>query len=146
MMIHIETSVAAPAARVWEAYTNPEDVVKWNFASDDWHCPRASGDLREGGTFSSRMEAKDGSFGFDFEGTYTKVEPHKLIEYAFGDRTARVTFTEGPHGVTVGVDFEAEEENSAEMQRAGWQAILDNFKKHAESGSGRQKTDEKSMV
>lgn len=136
MMIHIETLVAAPIARVWNAYTDPAHVVKWNFASDDWHCPRATADLREGGGFSSRMEARDGSFGFDFAGTYTRIETHALIEYAFGDRTARVTFTEGPQGVTVGVDFEAEEENSVEMQRAGWQAILDNFKKHAESSAG----------
>jgi uncharacterized protein YndB with AHSA1/START domain len=136
MMIHIETTIAAPLARVWDAYNNPADVVKWNFASEDWHCPSAVSDLREGGTFSSRMEAKDGSYGFDFEGTYTKVEPHTLIEYAFGDRTARVTFAEGPQGVTVSVDFEAEEENSAELQRTGWQAILNNFKTHVEKNAG----------
>jgi uncharacterized protein YndB with AHSA1/START domain len=136
MMIHIETVVAAPLAHVWNAYNNPEHVVKWNFASEDWHCPSARSDLRAGGKFSSRMEAKDGSFGFDFEGTYTKVEAHKLIEYTFGDRTARVTFAEGPQGVTVSVDFEAEKENPEEMQRAGWQAILDNFRKHAESTAG----------
>ncbi len=131
-MIHIETTVAAPLARVWDAYNNPADVVQWNFASDDWHCPSAVSDLRAGGRFRSRMEAKDGSFGFDFEGTYTKVETHTLIEYAFGDRTARVTFTEGPDAVTVSVDFEPEKEHSEDMQRAGWQAILENFRKHAE--------------
>jgi uncharacterized protein YndB with AHSA1/START domain len=132
MMIHVETTVKAPVARVWEAYTNPADIVKWNFASDDWHCPSASGDLREGGKFSSRMEAKDGSFGFDFEGTYTKVVTNSLIEYAFGDRTAQVSFKDGAEGVTVGVEFEAEQEHDAEMQRGGWQAILNNFKKHVE--------------
>jgi uncharacterized protein YndB with AHSA1/START domain len=133
MNITIETTVKAPLARVWEAYTSPADIVKWNFASDDWHCPSASGDLREGGAFSSRMEAKDGSFGFDFAGTYTKVVTNELIEYAFGDRTARVAFSEGPDGVKVEVSFEAEETHSADMQRGGWQAILDNFKKHVES-------------
>jgi len=135
MKIHVEATIKAPVARVWDAYTNPADVVKWNFADDSWHCPSASSDLRVGGRFSSRMEAKDGSFGFDFEGTYTKVETPTLIEYAFGDRTAQVTFTEGPEGVTVGVDFEAEQENDAEMQRGGWQAILNNFKKHVEGGN-----------
>src|SRR5690606_12984922 len=105
MMIHVETTVSAPIARVWEAYTTPADIVQWNFASDDWHCPRASGDLREGGAFSSRMEAKDGSMGVDFAGTYTKIEPLRRIEYAFGDRKASVDFSEGPGGVTVAVDF-----------------------------------------
>jgi len=132
MNITIETTVSAPLARVWEAYTTPADIVQWNFASDDWHCPSASVDLRDGGAFSSRMEAKDGSFGFDFAGTYTKVVTNSLIEYAFGDRTARVEFSEGPEGVTVKVRFEAETENDAEMQRTGWQAILNNFKKHTE--------------
>ncbi len=142
MRIHVEAHVAAPLAHVWDAYNNPADVVKWNFASDDWHCPHAVSDLREGGRFRSRMEAKDGSFGFDFEGTYTKIEAHKLIEYAFGERTARVTFTKDPQGVAVSVDFDAEEEHPAEMQRAGWQAILDNFRKHAESAAVQKRRDE----
>jgi uncharacterized protein YndB with AHSA1/START domain len=132
--IHVETTVNAPIARVWEAYTTPADITQWNSGHPDWHTPRASVDLREGGAFSSRMEAKDGSMGFDFAGTYTKIEKNRLIEYAFGDRSAKVTFTEGPNGVTVGVDFEGEKENPEEMQRAGWQTILDNFKKHVESG------------
>jgi uncharacterized protein YndB with AHSA1/START domain len=132
MKIHVETTVFAPVARVWEAYTSPAEVVQWNFASDDWHCPSASSDLRVGGAFSSRMEAKDGSFGFDFAGTYTKVDVNSLIEYAFGDRSAQVTFTENAGGVTVGVSFDTEDENSADMQRNGWQAILNNFKKHVE--------------
>jgi uncharacterized protein YndB with AHSA1/START domain len=132
MKIHVETTVSAPLARVWEAYTTPADIVQWNTASDDWHTPTATVDLRAGGAFSSRMEAKDGSMGFDFAGTYTKVEKHRLIESAFGDRSSSVAFSEGPNGVTVGVDFDAEETHPVEMQRGGWQAILDNFKKHVE--------------
>ncbi len=132
MKIHLETTVAAPIARVWEAYTTPADIVHWNSGHPDWHTPSASVDLRVGGAFTSRMEAKDGSMGFDFAGTYTKVEKNSLIEYAFGDRAATVSFSEGPNGVTVGVDFDGEEENPVEMQRVGWQTILDNFKNHAE--------------
>lgn len=131
--IHVETTVAAPLARVWEAYTTPADITQWNTAIETWHCPSASVDLREGGAFSSRMEAKDGSMGFDFAGTYTKIETHRRIDSLFGDRTSSVLFTEGPGGVTVGVDFDAEDQNPEEMQRGGWQAILDNFKKHVEN-------------
>ena len=131
--ITVETTVNAPVARVWEAYNTPADIMQWNTAIDTWHCPASSVDLREGGAFSNRMEAKDGSFGFDFAGTFTRIETHKLIEYSFGDRTARVEFTEGPTGVTVRVAFDAEDENSVEMQRGGWQAILDNFRKHVET-------------
>ena len=133
MRIHVETTVSAPIARVWEAYTTPADITKWNSGHPDWHTPSASVDLREGGAFSSRMEAKDGSMGFDFAGTYTKIVKHKQIDSAFGDRTSSVTFSEGPNGVTVGVDFDGEESNPVEMQRAGWQNILDNFKKHVEA-------------
>ncbi|HNH48313.1 MAG TPA: SRPBCC family protein [Myxococcota bacterium] len=132
MNIYVSAAIKAPIARVWEAYTSPADIVKWNFASDDWHCPSATADLREGGKFSSRMEAKDGSFGFDFEGTYTKIVTQARIEYAFGDRSATVTFADGADAVTVGVEFEAESQHDAEMQRGGWQAILNNFKKHVE--------------
>jgi uncharacterized protein YndB with AHSA1/START domain len=128
--IHIETTVQAPLAEVWRAYSSPADIVKWNTPSPDWHTTSSTVDLREGGAFSSRMEAKDGSFGFDFAGTYTKVVDRQLIEYAFGDRTARVEFSEGPGGVTVKVGFDAETENSLEQQRAGWQSILDSFKRH----------------
>lgn len=130
--ITVETVVKAPLARVWEAYNTPADIMRWNTAVDTWHCPSSRVDLREGGTFSNRMEAKDGSFGFDFEGTFTKVVPHKLLEYSFGDRTARVEFSEGPDGVAVRVAFDAEDENPEEMQRGGWQAILENFKRHVE--------------
>lgn len=128
--ITVEAIVAAPVEQVWRAYTIPEDIKQWNAASDDWHTTAASVDLREGGAFSSRMEAKDGSMGFDFAGTYTKIEPHKLIEYAFGDRSARVEFLPTGNGVKVRVSFEAESEHPVEQQRAGWQAILDNFARH----------------
>ncbi|MES2940561.1 MAG: SRPBCC family protein [Pseudomonadota bacterium] len=132
--IVVETTVAAPIAKVWRAYTTPEDIKQWNAASDDWHTTAATVDLREGGAFSSRMEAKDGSMGFDFAGTYTKVVENKLIEYAFGDRSAQVAFVEGPGGVTVRVSFDGEATHSVEQQREGWQAILRNFARHVEQG------------
>jgi uncharacterized protein YndB with AHSA1/START domain len=133
MKITVETSVAAPIETVWGAYITPEDIMHWNAASDDWHTTSASVDLREGGTFSSRMEAKDGSMGFDFAGTYTKIIEHKLIEYSFGDRTAQVVFTKGPTRVGVRVTFDSEAAHSIEQQRGGWQAILDNFSRYVES-------------
>lgn len=133
MKITVETTVKAPIAEVWRAYTTPEDIKAWNAASDDWHTTAATVDLREGGAFSSRMEAKDGSMGFDFAGTYTKIAPHERIEYEFGDRKAEVTFTPGADGVVVGVAFDSEETHSIEQQRQGWQAILDNFARHVES-------------
>ncbi len=131
--ITVETIVAAPIDKVWHAYTTPEDIMQWNAASDDWHTTSATVDLREGGIFSSRMEAKDGSMGFDFAGTYTRIETNKLIEYDFGDRHAMIEFSPGPDGVRVSVTFDAEDDNSIEMQRGGWQAILDNFKHHVEA-------------
>ena len=133
MKIIVETLVHAPLAEVWRAYTTPEDIKAWNAASDDWHTTRATVDLRAGGEFSSRMEAKDGSMGFDFAGTYTAVEPMRLIAYDFGDRKAEVTFAELEDGIEVRVTFDAEDEHPAEMQRGGWQAILDNFARHVEA-------------
>lgn len=133
MKITVETIVNAPIDIVWNAYNSPEHIVKWNAASDDWHTTSSSVDLRVRGNFSSRMEAKDGSFGFDFAGTYTKVEANKLIEYAFGDRTAQVEFSAEPHCVKVRVSFDSEETHSIEQQEQGWQAILNNFKRHVES-------------
>jgi len=133
MRITVETHVAAPINVVWKAYTNPEDIKQWNAASDDWHTTAASADLREGGKFSSRMEAKDGSMGFDFAGTYTKIVPHKRIEYAFGDRAAEVDFTQSAGGVDVRVTFDAETTHPVEQQRGGWQAILNNFARHVET-------------
>lgn len=130
MKISVSVMVPAPIEKVWLAYVTPEDIVQWNAASDDWHTTKSTVDLRPGGAFSSRMEAKDGSFGFDFEGTYTNIVEHELIEYAFGDRAATITFTQHPDGVLVSVEFDAEEENEPEMQREGWMAILNNFAKH----------------
>ncbi len=133
MKITVETLVAAPIESVWRAYTTPEDIKQWNSASDDWHTTSSSVDLRAGGAFSSRMEAKDGSAGFDFAGVYTHIVEHKSIEYAFGDRTAQITFSEEPNGVKVSVTFDAETTHSIEQQREGWQAILSNFARHVES-------------
>lgn len=132
--ITVETMVRAPVARVWQAYTTPEDIVQWNAASEDWHTTRASVDLRVGGEFSSRMEAKDGSFGFDFAGIYTQVIPQQLLAYRFGDRTAEVAFIPAPKGTTVRVSFDAETTHSIEQQQGGWQAILDNFARHVAGG------------
>jgi uncharacterized protein YndB with AHSA1/START domain len=135
--ITVETTVAAPIEKVWAAYTTPNDIKQWNAASDDWHTTSATVDLRVGGAFSSRMEAKDGSMGFDFAGTYTQVEKNRLIEYAFGDRLAQVTFDNTPQGVRVQVTFDSESTHSEEQQRAGWQAILHNFTRYVEAGAGR---------
>jgi uncharacterized protein YndB with AHSA1/START domain len=132
MTITVETRVRAPIDKVWRAYTTPADIMKWNAASDDWHTPAARVDLREGGVFSSRMEAKDGSAGFDFEGTYTKIVPLKEIDYDFGGRKAQVRFIDGKDSVIVRVTFDPETEHPEEMQRGGWQAILDNFARHVE--------------
>lgn len=132
MKITVETNVRAPIAKVWEAYTTPDEIVRWNAASDDWHTTQASVDLRTGGAFSSRMEAKDGSVGFDFSGIYTNVIPHRLIEYSFGEREAKVELAETPEGVNIKVSFDAESTHSNEEQKAGWQAILDNFTRYVE--------------
>ena len=133
MNITVETIVSAPIEEVWGAYTTPEDIKQWNAASDDWHTTAAEVDLRVGGAFSSRMEAKDGSTGFDFAGTYTNIVKHKLIEYSFGDRAAQVEFADNPEGVRVSVTFDSEQTHSIEQQRDGWQAILNNFTRHVES-------------
>lgn len=130
MKITVEAIVHAPIEEVWRAYTTPEDIKQWNAASDDWHTTAASVDLRVGGTFSSRMEAKDGSMGFDFAGTYTRIVSHQIIEYSFGDRTAQVEFTGVPDGTRVRVTFDSEPSHSIEQQRGGWQAILNNFARH----------------
>ncbi len=130
MKITVSTLVTAPLAEVWRAYNSPEDIKVWNTASPDWHTTASSVDLRVGGRFSSRMEAKDGSCGFDFAGEFTKVVPQKLLEYSFGERTGVVEFAEGDKGVTVTVSFDSEPTHSEEQQRAGWQAILDSFARH----------------
>jgi uncharacterized protein YndB with AHSA1/START domain len=132
LKITVKTKVSAPIERVWKAYTTPEDIVQWNAASDDWHTTQSSVDLRVGGVFSSRMEAKDGSFGFDFAGTYTNIVPNRLLEYSFGDRAAMVEFTEVSDGVNIRIIFDAETTHSIEQQQGGWQAILNNFTRHVE--------------
>lgn len=134
MKITVEVIVKAPVSDVWSAYTTPEDIKSWNAASDDWHTTRSTVDLRVGGAFTSRMEAKDGSFGFDFTGTYTRIVPHELIGYSFGDRAGVVEFEPGANGVAVRVTFDAESEHPVQQQRQGWQAILDNFARHVEAG------------
>jgi uncharacterized protein YndB with AHSA1/START domain len=133
MKITVETTVKAPLTKVWDAWNNPADIQQWNAAQDDWHTTRSSVDLREGGKFLSRMEAKDGSAGFDFEGVYTRVVPTKAIEYRMSDgREVQVEFVERPGGVLVKETFDPESENPAELQRQGWQAILDNFGRYVE--------------
>jgi uncharacterized protein YndB with AHSA1/START domain len=132
--ITVETTVAASLEKVWRAWNTPEDIKQWNAASEDWHTTKSEVDLRDGGIFSSRMEAKDGSMGFDFAGTYTKVVEHKLIESVFGDRTLVVEFVPVQEGITVRETFDAETTYPVEHQRSGWQYILNNFKKHVEAG------------
>jgi uncharacterized protein YndB with AHSA1/START domain len=134
MKLTVETLVRAPIDRVWRAWTTPADITQWNAASDDWHTTSARVDLRTGGSFSSRMEARDGSAGFDFAGTYTKVDEHRLIECDIGGRTLVVEFTQVPGGVMVRETFDSEPTHSIEQQRQGWQAILDNFARHVERG------------
>jgi uncharacterized protein YndB with AHSA1/START domain len=134
MKITVEALVKAPIAKVWGAYTTPDDIKQWNTASADWHTTAASVDLRVGGAFSSRMEAKDGSVGFDFAGIYTKLVPHQLIEYSFGDRIGVVDFIPSGQGVTVRVTFDAESTHPIEQQRDGWQAILNSFARHVQPG------------
>lgn len=133
MKITVETTVAAPIDEVWRAYTSPEDIKQWNAASDDWHTTAATVDLRVGGAFSSRMEAKNGSMGFDFAGTYTEIVPQSRIAYAFGERSGLVEFTEAADGVRVRVTFDAEDQYPVEQQRQGWQAILERFARHVEA-------------
>jgi uncharacterized protein YndB with AHSA1/START domain len=131
--ITVETIIKAPIDKVWDAYVTPEDIKQWNAASDDWHTTQSTVDLRSGGSFLSRMEAKDGSFGFDFAGTYTRIFPHQMIEYSLGDRACAVEFISGNADVTVRSTFDAETEHPLEAQRAGWQVILDNFARHVET-------------
>ena len=134
MKITVETVVRAPLNRVWDAWNNPADIKKWNAAQGDWHTTKSAVDLREGGRFSARMEAKDGSEGFDFEGVYTRVDPKKSIEYRMSDgREVKVEFAERGGSVLVTETFDAEAENTPEMQRQGWQAILDSFGRHVEA-------------
>lgn len=131
--ITVSTIIKASIKEVWEKWTSPRHITKWCFASDDWHAPKATNDVRKGGRFSTAMAAKDGSAAFDFGGTYTTVEKLKKIEYTMDDgRKVSVVFKDTKDGVEASETFEMENENPREMQRQGWQAILDNFKKYVE--------------
>ncbi len=129
--ITIENTINADTKKIgWEYWNQPEHIANWNFASEDWHCPKASNDLCVGGKISSRMETKEGSFGFDFEGTYDEILPQKKIIYTITDgRAVNTTFEDFGEKTKVSTTFDAENQNPVEMQRSGWQAILDNFKK-----------------
>lgn len=132
--ITIETTINAPMQTVWDAWTKPEHMMKWNFASNDWCCPSATNDLRVSGKFTSRMESKDGKMGFDFGGTYSVVEPNSKIAYTMSDgRTVDTTFTAQGDAVHISETFQAESQNPVKMQQDGWQSILNNFKKYVES-------------
>ncbi len=131
--IKVQATISADKQKVWDYYTKPEHITKWNFASDTWCCPSASNDLKVGGRYLARMEAKDGSFGFDFDATYTEIIEGKSFTYVFGGRYATVAFNEQSGQTEVSITFDPETENPIELQRQGWQAILDNFKKVTES-------------
>ena len=134
IILTVESTINAPVEKIWEYWTKPEHITKWSNASDDWHTTRAENDLHVGGSFLSRMEAKDGSFGFDFGGVYDAVRTNEYIEYTLGDgRKVKITFTAEGNTTKVSESFEAENTNSVEMQQGGWQAILDNFKKYTEA-------------
>jgi uncharacterized protein YndB with AHSA1/START domain len=132
--IVVQTTIKAEIEKVWEFWTSPEHITKWNAANDEWHTPHAENDMRVGGKFLSRMESKDGSMGFDFEGVYETVKPRELIEYILGDsRKVKIEFISSENVTKVIETFETESVYSIELQQAGWQAILDNFKKYSEA-------------
>ena len=131
--IEVSTTVKAPLNKVWEYWTSPQHITKWNFASDDWHCPNAENDLQIGAKFSYRMESTDGEMGFNFSGKYTEISPNNSITYLIDDgRKVSITFTEEGDSTKIVEQFEAENENARDMQQQGWQAILNNFKQYAE--------------
>ena len=133
-IITVEAKINAQVEKVWNLWTDPKHIIRWNTASDDWYTPKAENDLRVGGKFLSRMEARDGSSGFDFTGKYNKIELHKSIDYTIEDgRKVHITFDNVGNGTKVSESFESEQTNTIEMQHAGWQAILDNFKHYAET-------------
>lgn len=132
--ITVEATATAPVAKVWKAWNTPADIMQWNIADPSWHSPSSENDLRVGGKFKNRMEAKDGSFGFDFEGVYDKVEAHREIAYTMPDgRKATTLFAEQDGKTNIITTFDAETENDPEFQKQGWQAILDNFVRYVES-------------
>jgi uncharacterized protein YndB with AHSA1/START domain len=130
--ITVSATINADKDTVWNCYTNPEHIICWNFADPSWHCPKAENDMTIGGKYMARMEAKDGSFGFDFEAVYTKIDMGNAYSYAFGDRFCDVHFQESDGQTEVVVSFDPETEHPVEMQQAGWQAILNNFKSYVE--------------
>ncbi|HRO07364.1 MAG TPA: SRPBCC family protein [Saprospiraceae bacterium] len=131
--ITVAANINADTQKVWDAYTNPAHIVNWNFADPSWHCPSAINDMKVGGTYKARMEAKDGSFGFDFEAVYSHIEMGKSFTYEFGGRTAEITFEDLGNATNVIVSFDPEEQNSIELQQQGWQTILNNFKNYVET-------------
>lgn len=131
--ITVTATINADIKRVWDYYINPEHITKWNFADPSWHCPSAENDFKVGGKYKARMEAKDGSSGFDFEAVYSEIIDGKEFTYKFGDRTANVKFNSVVDLTEVIITFDPEKENPVEMQKAGWQSILNNFKKYVES-------------
>lgn len=131
--IRVQATINAEKDKVWNYYTNPEHITQWNFADPSWHCPRAENDMTVGGRYCARMEARDGSFGFDFEAIYTDILDGQQFTYGFGDREATVSFRTVDQATEVTVVFDPETENPIEMQKNGWQAILNNFKKYTES-------------
>lgn len=131
--ITVQATINADKKKVWDYYTNPKHIVNWNFADPSWCCPRAENDMQVGGKYNARMEAKDGSYGFDFEAIYTEITEGKEFTYEFGGRLARVTFEEEDGKTEVIVTFDPETENSIELQKSGWQAILNNFKNYTEA-------------
>lgn len=136
--ITVTTEVPLSPEEAWRVYTDPSEITRWNFANDDWHCPTATTNLQIGGVHKARMEAKDGSFGFDFEGTYAEVDAPRALTILLGDgRQSRTTFQPSAAGTVVTTTFDAESENAAEMQQQGWQAILSNYQKRAEAVSAR---------
>lgn len=131
--ITVEATVNAPVTTVWKVWNTPSDIIQWNTPDPSWHTPSSENDLKVGGKFKNRMEAKDGSFGFDFEGIYTKVELYKEISYTMGDRKATTLFTEQNGKTHLATTFDAETENDPEFQKQGWQSILNNFVKYVET-------------
>lgn len=132
--ITVEATADAPVAKVWKAWNTPSDIIQWNTPDPSWHTPSSENDLRVGGKFKNRMEAKDGSFGFDFEGVYDTVEPHREITYTMGDgRQATTLFTEQDGKTHIATTFDPETENEPEFQKQGWQSILNSFIKYVES-------------
>lgn len=131
--ITVAANINAPVHKVWDYYTNPKHIINWNFADPSWHCPKAENDMRVGGTYKARMEARDGSFGFDFEAVYTEILTGKHFTYEFGGRVATVKFKGQDNKTELVVSFDPERENPIEMQKGGWQAILNNFANYVEN-------------